>query len=275
MARRAAERAANAEGRAAMLGADSAHAGRFAEIAAMHRRAEKTQRTAARLHRAHARRLALWAARDYPDSVPPAFMQAVAGATRWQAAVLTLSDRSGSERLVAASDATARRAHELEMMVAQGPSLEAMHDQVPMVCGELLERRWPRFGPLARSLGVETVAAAPLSLGSNNGGGSLTVLDTRPTGKNPDVSALGELAEALTVIVLRAAGGIGALDVPDMEPFEQEDFQPAMHQAAGVLCEHGGWRIPDAIALIRAHAFAENRSVADVAHEVLRGELRF
>ena len=160
------------------------------------------------------------------------------------------------------------------MTVAEGPSFEAMHEAVPIVRGDLLESRWPRYGPIARDLGVQVVAAAPLSFGSNHVGGSLTVLDTNPSGKFQEVPALATLAEALTAIVLGAMERFEGLDAASaMEPFEQEDFQPELHQAAGVLCERRGWSIDDAIALVRARAFTDNRPVADVARDVLRGEL--
>lgn len=133
----------------------------FDRIAEAHRRAERCQRTAARVYRSFARRLTGYLTLDQSEALPPDFMAAVAGAARWQGAVLTLTDHSGTERLVAASDATARRAHEVEMTVAEGPSLEAMHTAVPVVGGVLLERRWPRYGPIARDLGVQVVAATP------------------------------------------------------------------------------------------------------------------
>ena len=62
-------------------------------------------------------------------------------------------------------------------------------------------------------------------------------------------------------------------DLPSLELFGDEDFQPALHQAAGVLHERCGWTIDNAIALIRAHAYAEERRVGEVAEEVVRGGL--
>ena len=53
--------------------------------------------------------------------------------------------------------------------------------------------------------------------------------------------------------------------------FENEDFQPTLHQAAGVLYERHGWAIDDAIALIRAHAYAEDQSVTAAAEEIITG----
>lgn len=63
----------------------------------------------------------------------------------------------------------------------------------------------------------------------------------------------------------------GETDVPGVDQFADADFQPALHQAAGMLCERTGLPIEDAIDLIRAHAYAEDRPVSEVAAEVIRG----
>ena len=62
-------------------------------------------------------------------------------------------------------------------------------------------------------------------------------------------------------------------ELPDLEMFEAEDFQPALYQAAGALHERQGWAVDDAIALIRAQAYAEERSIAEVAEDVVSGRL--
>jgi hypothetical protein len=274
LARLAAERADRADRQHALGRRPAGPSPGYERIAEAHRRAEECQRRTAEIYRSHARHLVRHLNLGHPEGLPPSFMAAVADAASWHGAVLALTDPSGTERLVAASDSTARRAHELEMTVAEGPSLEAMTTAVPVIGGALLERRWPRYGPLARDLGVQVVAATPLPFGADGVGGSLTVFDTDPPGPAHESSRLSEVAEALTMIVLHAVERFATdADASAMEPFAREDFQPALHQAAGVLRERRGWSINDAISLVRAHAFAENRSVAEVADEVLRGEL--
>ena len=84
------------------------------------------------------------------------------------------------------------------------------------------------------------------------------------------------MASALDEGILRSDGLVRGADteLPILEMLASEDFQPALHQAAGALHAHQGWTVQDAIAMIRAHAYAEDRSVAEVADDVLAGRLR-
>jgi len=239
----------------------------------MHRRSEACQRAAERMHLTFSRRLARWAVREDADLLlRPVLMTAVANTAGWHAAVLSLSDRAGGEKLVAASDATARRAHELEVALAEGPSRDAALGQTPVARGAELQVRWPRFGPAVGELGVRAVAAVPVDLGLHDLGGALTVLGSAAPAASVNDWGLGEVAEALAVTVLQAPEVVRADDagVPGLEVFGDEDFQPGLHQAAGIMHARYGWDIDDAVALIRAHAFAEDRTVDEVAAEVRR-----
>ncbi|MER7975220.1 ANTAR domain-containing protein [Streptomyces sp. NPDC096080] len=48
-----------------------------------------------------------------------------------------------------------------------------------------------------------------------------------------------------------------------------------MHQATGVVMAQLGISAAPALARLRAHAFAEDRTIRDLAHEVVRGRIRF
>jgi len=273
-ARRAAEHAAEVAVRhERLVGAGSASAGVHQRIAAMHRRSEACQRAAEKMHLTFSRRLARWAARDdVAELLRPVLMTAVANTAGWHGAVLSLSDRTGGEKLVAASDATARRAHELEVALAEGPSRDVALGQTPVARGPELERRWPRFGPAVGELGVRAVAAVPVDLGLVDLGGALTVIGSTVPAVTADACGLSEVAEALATTVLEAPDVVraDAAGVPGLEVFGDEDFQPGLHQAAGIMHARYGWDLDDAVALIRAHAFAENQTIDEVADEVRR-----
>ena len=276
---RAREAAEHAE-RAAIHEEGLARSGKKGErhqrMAAIHRRSEQRQRAAERLHGAFARNLESWLGRQVgASSERPLLMSAVASTCGWPSAVLTLYSRDGIERLVAASDPTARQAHELEVALAEGPSWEAARGNATAENGTDLERRWPQYGPAVGRLGVHAVAAAPLDLAVDHLRGSLTVVGEVAPALSLDSFRIGEIADALARTVLHVPDVVRAdgRDLPSLEVFDDEDFQPALHQAAGVLHERCGWSIDNAIALIRAHAYAEDRPVQEVADEVVRGGL--
>lgn len=238
----------------------------------MHRRSEACQRAAEKMHLDFSRRLTRWAFRDDADVLlRPVLMTAVASTAGWHGAVLSLRDLSG-EKLVAASDATARRAHELEVTLNEGPSREALMGGQPVACGDELDRRWPRYAPAVIELGVRAVAAVPLDLGSRVFGGALTVNGSQPPSLTDHACGLSDVAEALARTVLQVPDVIGTdtLGLPRLDVFEDEDFQPVLHQATGVLHARYGWDMDNALALIRAHAFAENLPIADVAADICR-----
>ena len=246
-------------------------------LAKAHRRTERLQRTAARVHLRHARRLEAWVvgARG-SQALPPVLMDSVASLAGWQGAVLAISTLTGDESLVAATDSTSRRAHELELSLVEGPSCDALRgSESTVIGGTAIRQRWPRYGPAVEELGVRSVSAVPVYLGTDRPIGSLTVWGRLPSRRADSRSDLAELAATLTETMLCAQESAQP-DKPcpmGLGVFEDQDFQPELHQAAGVMHERCALPIADAIALIRAHAFAEDRSVAEVADEVLHGQL--
>ena len=246
------------------------------QMATLHRRNEACQRAAAKMLSTFSQSLQRWATRpDTDGSLRPVLMGAVAATVGWEGAVLTLSGLSGTETLVAASDSTTRRAHELEMTLAEGPMWEALHGHTTTAHDGGLDTQWPRFGPAVRGLGVQALAAVPLRLGTYEPAGCLTVMGHRQPRSTRDQWSLRDVAEALSLTVLgdRAAHKPGSMTSAVLPTFEAEDLQPTLHQAAGALTERCGWDVNDAIALIRARAYAEDRSVSDVAEDVLNGSL--
>ena len=284
-ARRAAEQAHRAATQAAKAAAhrerllwDSpeAVAELRARVAAMNRRSEACQRTAERLLSNFARRLERWAAReDAATLLRPVLMSEVARTAGWGGVVLTLRDGSGGEVLVAASDDRARRVHELAVALDEGPTVEAAQGCTSVAIGADMRRRWPRFGEMVGELGVRAVAAVPLDLGPRHAAGSLSAVGPPMPAHPGDLRGLRRVAQAIDEGVLRSSDLVCGADtqLPSLEMFEHEDFQPALHQAAGVLHERQAWDVDGAIALIRAHAYAENRSVAEVAEDVIAGRL--
>jgi len=247
-----------------------------AHVAAMNRHSEACQRMAENVLSSFAGRLERWAARDDASpSLRPVLMGEVARTACWGGVVLALRDGSGGEALVAASDARARRIHEAQVVLAEGPALEAAQGYTSIAYGAELERRWPRFGEIAYGLGVEAVAALPVDCGHDNVAGSLSAIGPPMPDQRGDLRGLRKVAEAVDEGILRSPNlvrGTGT-QPPGLEMFEDDDFQPVLHQAAGALTSREGWDVGDAIELIRAHAFAEDRSVAEVAEDVLAGRL--
>jgi len=270
-----AERAAEAAARLERLAASGSRAARIhVRVACRQRESERCQRTTARLQRDFAWLMAAWAARHDPESVSrPVLMNAVARTVRWRDALLLVRDWRGSEKLVAVSNESAGRAHELEAVLGEGPSWEATQGHRCLrAVGDELQARWPLYGEAVYRLGVQAVAAVPVHLGVSLTGG--LVLTGQKRGEYGSARLL-DIAAALRQCLLSAPDLMcgGEADAPEPDQFADTDLQPALHQAAGMIWERTGVPIEDAIDLIRAHAYAEDRPVAAVAAEVLRGNV--
>ncbi|MEV6912435.1 ANTAR domain-containing protein [Amycolatopsis sp. NPDC051071] len=231
-------------------------------MAELHRATERKHRAAADLHAGYAVAMKDWA--DDPAGVPPAFMAAVAEASGLRSLAVTLFSAGDTEVAVVVSDPVAAKAHDLEYVFGEGPCRGT--PLTPGVCGEPeLSARWPQFGPAARELGVRAVVSARLGL-RDAPMGTLTAYRTEPEPAAEVARSVGVVAEALTATALHPALRIDGDDGLPVHPlFGDVDIRVVVHQATGVVMATHGCSASDALALIRAHAFARNESVTELA----------
>lgn len=237
-------------------------------LAALHRKTEERHQASAALHEMYAARVESWLAEGSDRVGRPPFMSAVAGAIGVSSATATVHGRHPSAVLAAASDVTARAAHDLEAALGEGPGMTAMAEDAPVRAGGRdLRERWPLYGPAVAELGVRAVAAVPLRV-SASCLGALCVYCTEPAISDAVAAATGRFADALThTVLLRGRACADGL-------FGEADDQAEVHQAAGMVAVRCGCGIQDAQALLRARAFADGQPVALVARGMLHGETR-
>ncbi|WP_369217200.1 GAF domain-containing protein [Streptomyces flavofungini] len=257
-----AERAAAVAERHELLAVSSG--GEFhAHVAAVQRRTAACHRSSARLQEAYALRMTEWAT---GKGIQPQFMTGVAEVCGTDSAALTLVDSAQNQLAVAVSDEHSRAAQDLEYMLGEGPSRDAASERRPIhASGSAIEARWPGYGPAVASLGITSVAAVPLGT-RDSCIGALAVFDPRPG--LAETACLTEVAAALTRIVLLG---------PDADPelYGGTNHRESVQQAAGMLSVRLGCRVGDALALIKARAFAEESSPEVIAGRIVQGDLNF
>ncbi|KND26263.1 GAF and ANTAR domain-containing protein [Streptomyces acidiscabies] len=229
-------------------------------IAMTHRRTAECHRASARLQDSFAFRAAAWAG---GRGTRPRFMTVVAEACGTDSAAIALLDADQNQLAVAVSDQLSSTAQDLEYVLGEGPGQDVAAGHRPMhVSRPEIEARWPGYGASLIPLGIDSVAAVPLRT-QDGCIGSLTVFNPRPADVRP--ARLAGIAEVLTHIVL--------LD-PDADPdlYGGTDVRATVHQAVGALSEQIGCSIADALALIKARAFAEEVSPDIVARQILHGD---
>ncbi|MDC0768434.1 GAF and ANTAR domain-containing protein [Streptomyces sp. HD] len=261
LARERAERAEAAAQRHELLAKEP---GRdfHAQIAQTHRRTAACHRASQRLQEDFALRAAQW---DRGYGTRPRFMTGVAEACGMSSAAVTLVDAGQNQLAIAVSDEQSRAAQELEYVLGDGPTRDAASARRPLhVSGRAIEARWPGYGVGLASLGLASVAALPLP-SQDRCMGVLTVFDPRlaPVRR----ADLTEVAAALTRIVLLGPDADAGL-------YGEIDIRAIVLQATGMLSEQLGRPVADALALIKARAFAEDVSIETIARQIVHGDLK-
>jgi hypothetical protein len=191
------------------------------------------------------------------------------------AAVILMSEEESGD-VTAAFGARVTEVEDLQFALGEGPCLEAFHKGTPVLEAELLDatgQRWPVFAQQAATVGARAVFVLPLQLGAIRLG-VLYLYRDRPGMLSADQLADGlDLAELamLAVLELQSTAVPGQLGVGLGGEWAH---RAAVHQATGMVAAQLETRLGDALARIRAHAFAREQSIYSVAAEIVAGRLR-
>jgi len=191
---------------------------------------------------------------------------------------ISLVSDTGHRGVICATDDVSRRIEDLQITLGEGPCIDAVRAGGPVLVANLHDRddvatwRWPTFMAAAADAGVRAVFAFPLRVGAI-GLGALDMYRNRP-GPLDD----SELAAALLGAEAAAVALLGLETSPDGALADGADtgsYQAQVHQATGMVMMQLGVTIEQAFLLLRARAFSTNRSLNDVAAEVVERRLRF
>jgi hypothetical protein len=184
---------------------------------------------------------------------------------------ITVAYTSEDRVTLCATDEPAERLEDLQDVLAQGPGPTAYLSgrQIRAALGTGGDERWPEFDRIASAtFGRMDVRAIPMRP-------HVTVLGVLTchlpeTAERPfDESAAQFLADAVAVALLQDPA---AYATHTGGPWAS---RAQIHQATGMVVAQLGIRSADALALLRAHAFAHDVSLERVAVSVIRRELDF
>ncbi|MEF2977635.1 GAF and ANTAR domain-containing protein [Subtercola sp. YIM 133946] len=189
-----------------------------------------------------------------------------------RAAISTLGDPFGSET-VCASDDEAARLDELQLDLGEGPCWQALATRLPVLAPDAQnapDPAWPTLSLSIRDAGLRAVFAFPLIVGTMNVGAVDLYSDT----VGPLTRSQIDDAALLAAIAARhiVAGALERLSEPEpASAFSRRE----VHQATGMVLAQLGVSAADALLIIRAHAFAEGRTVREVAAAIVDRDLEF
>jgi len=177
---------------------------------------------------------------------------------------------------VCASDDRATRLEDLQYSLGEGPSPDAYSRKTPVYEPDLAGHtpsRWQNFGPSALQLGTRGVFAFPLHVGASYVG-VLTLYQNRPGVLSPTQAADGlVVADAIARSMLRIKPE-GDFEVLSGNGSDHGAHRAEFHQASGMIAVQLGIHISEAAVRIRAHAYATDRTVAEVAADIVERRLR-
>jgi GAF domain-containing protein len=207
-----------------------------------------------------------------------ATLQRVIDATRAvfqvDGASLALAHEDGSLRWVVVTDGAAGLLEDAQRELREGPALAAYGDKVAVVVVDLAtDRRFARLAAVVTQRGLRGVLAVPVAV-AGRPVGALSVYATEPCPwSGIDVAAVGAYAGVVAELVRAGM----ALDARDAEVAELTDALTArvwVEQAKGALVATEGLDPAAASERLRARAGVSQRTVADVAREVVQDAQR-
>jgi hypothetical protein len=177
------------------------------------------------------------------------------------------------------TDVVAASLEELQLTLGEGPCVDSFTEGGPVLAADLRApeylTRWPGFTPAALDNGARAVFALPLQIGAIR----LGALDLYRA--HPGRLSSRELADALafadTACMLLLDGAAGAQPDTAELAWQRDDptaHQAQVHQATGMILVQLGVSVEAAFARLRAHAYAEDRTLGDVARDVVERRLR-
>lgn len=184
---------------------------------------------------------------------------------------------SGPGAMLASTDGPARTMEELQFTLGEGPCLDASRSGRPVLQPTFActaPKRWPGFAAGALEAGIRAIFAFPLQIGGIRVG----VLDLyRNVEGILDSVELAEalaFADAATSVLLHLQEPPG-LDgrAPDLAGLVEDRAE--VHQATGMVSVQAALGLAEALVLLRAHSYAVERPIRDVARDVVARILRF
>ena len=210
-------------------------------------------------------------------TLPDALCTGCAASLPVDGVALALMTDDGPAGLVAATDGVATLMEALQFNLGEGPCVDASTGRAPVLQPQLAATapaRWPGFGPAAIEAGIGAIFAFPLQVGQIR----LGVLDLYRTVAGTlsaqDLAEALAFADAATQVLLHLQDQMPLDEGLHPDLVGRED-RSEVHQATGMVTVQAAVVLAEALLLLRACAFSSGATLAQVAHDVVAGTLRF
>jgi hypothetical protein len=165
---------------------------------------------------------------------------------------------------------------DLQFSLGEGPCVSVAASPGPVLEPDLAAAggHWPVFAPAAMERGVGAVFAFPLRVGTVHLG-VLTLFRSEPgLLDGPALADAITFSHVATHLMLALQADLPPGSMPD-HLADVVDHRARVHQATGMVAAQLGTDVAAALGILRAFAWSRDRSLADVAVEVIDRGLRF
>ena len=178
---------------------------------------------------------------------------------------------------VCSTDEVSALIEDLQYTLGEGPCIDAYHQDRPVLEPDLASPatpRWLAFTEPAVKAGARAIFGFPLQVGAVRLG-ALNLYRDLPGSlrdeQHADALVLADVV-AQAILVMQAGAPPGQL-AKQLEI--GGDFHFIVHQASGMVAAQLQVSVGQALIRLRAFAFGNDRSLTDVAHDVVARRVRF
>lgn len=190
-------------------------------------------------------------------------------------ASIVLMSRDSHQSLAGASGMSASTRQDLEFTLGQGPGVDAYADGMTVLVEDLrlTDSRWPLFSPAAEDLGLRSVCSLPLKVGRIR----LGVLNLYGNESGSIGTEHLEDAQMVADLIAQIVIGLQSEATSEVIAFalDESDYRAVVHQATGMISAQLDCGVDEALVRLRAHAFATERPIEEIAEAVVTGSTRF
>lgn len=180
--------------------------------------------------------------------------------------------------LVHATGPRAAELEELQFTLGEGPGTDAFRSGSPVLVADLGEQgfreRWPGFAVAGVTAGATAIFAFPLVQGAIRVG-VLGLYRKTPGPLSPE--ALADVlvgADVALMLLLNARAGMDGDGSSVRLSSGWSDDHAQVYQATGMVSAQRGVGLEEALAVLRAHAFAQDQTLDAIAAAVVARRLR-
>lgn len=220
----------------------------------------------------------LAALREGRDAAVPlaALCRGIIGLMPVDGAAVSLVVEGAQRTLVLASDPVVERLDALQFSLGEGPSFEAFETGRPVLAPDLsrnLPASWPVFATEAGMAGIGGIFAFPLRRGAVKLG-SVDTYRRAPGWLSEDELATILHGTDLVASALLTVVTAGVEEEPDDNVVSRlVRDRAAVHQATGIVIAEFGIPAEQALARLRAYAYARGRLLDEVARDLVARRL--